>query len=166
VNIVRYLFQLALYVPLMALLGTLSSKPAFTHVPPEQALVRLSVVHAAQRKVECRTRTQDELAKLSPNMRAAQDCPRERLPLVIELELDGRVVYRHEAAPAGLRKDGASSVYHRMLVPAGAHRFVARLRDGPGEGFNYQKDARIDFRAGGSLLIDFNAGRGGFLFRG
>ena len=164
-NVLRYLFQLALYVPLMALVGTLSSKPAFTHVPPEQALLRLSVVHAAQRKVECRTRTPEELAKLPPNMRAAQDCPRERAPLVVELELDGSVVYRRVAAPAGITKDGAASVYYRMLVPAGAHQVAARLRDGPGERFNFSKDARIELAPGGSLLIDFNAAQGGFMFR-
>jgi len=105
----RLLFQLALYVPLMALIGYFSSQPRFTVVPGNAALVRLSFVHAAERLRECRERSPEELAKLAPNMRAALDCPRERAPLHVELELDGVVVYRREARPAGVQRDGAAA---------------------------------------------------------
>ena len=162
----RIAFQLALYVPLMALIGYFSSHPTFTQVPQDRALVRLSLVHAAQPLMPCRERTPEELAKLAPNMRAALDCPRERAPLLIELELDGKVVYRREARPAGLKRDGAAAVYHRMSVPAGAHRVVARLRDRPEGEFNYVREASLDLAPGASLVIDFSAPQGGFLFKG
>jgi hypothetical protein len=162
----RFLFQLALYVPLMALIGYFSSYPEFTLVPEDRALVRLSFVHAGQRVQECRERTPEELAKLAPNMRAALDCPRERSPLLVELELDGRVILRREAAPAGLKRDGASAVYHRMTVPAGTHKLVARLRDRAGGDFNYVREASLELAPGASFVIDFNASQGGFLFKG
>lgn len=162
----RIAFQLALYVPLMALIGYFSSYPKFTHVPEGRALLRLSVVHATQPLRPCRERTPEELARLAPNMRAALDCPRERAPLLVELELDGRVVYRREAAPAGLKRDGAAAVYHRMTVPAGEHRVVARLRDRAGGGFDYVREANLEFAPGASLVIDFSAAQGGFLFKG
>ncbi len=162
----RIAFQLLLYVPLMLLIGYFSSYPRFTQVPQGEALVRLSIVHGAQRLRECRERTPEELAKLAPNMRAAQDCPRERAPLAVELEFDGRIVYQRSVAPSGLRRDGAAAVYHRMQVPAGRHRVVARLRDRAGEGFDYTREATLDIAPGSSLVIDFSVAQGGFVFKG
>lgn len=75
-KVLRYLLQALLYGAFIAVLGYFSTSPAYRHLPPDQALVKLSFTHAAQRKGECRTRTPEELAKLPPNMRIAQDCPR------------------------------------------------------------------------------------------
>ena len=162
----RIFFQLLLYVPLMALIGYFSSYPRFTQVPEGEALVRLSIAHAAERLQECRERTPEELAKLAPNMRAALDCPRERAPLAVELEFDGKVVYRRSVPPAGLRRDGAAAVHHRMQVPAGRHHVVARLRDRAGEGFDYTREATLEIPPGSSLVIDFSVAQGGFVFKG
>jgi hypothetical protein len=162
----RIAFQLVLYVPLMAAIGYFSSFPKFTQVPENQALLRLSLVHAAERLHECRTRTPEELAKLAPNMRAALECPRERAPVRVEIELDGQVVYRSEERPAGLKRDGAAAVYHRMTVPAGSHRIVARLRDRASGDFNFVREQTLDLAAGASLVIDFSAAQGGFVFKG
>ena len=128
-------------------------------------MLRVSFIHAAQRKHECRQRSAEELARLAPNMRAALDCPRERADLLVEVELDGRTVLSREAKPAGLQRDGNAVVYQRLAVPAGTHRIVARLRDRPEGGFNYVKEQTIELDAGRVLLIDFNATQGGFLFR-
>ena len=101
-NVLRYLAQALLYVPLMAIIGYFSTSPAYHHLAPGQALIRLSISHAAQRKAECRERTPEELAKLSPNMRAPLDCPRERAPVTVELDLDGQRVVQAVALPSGL----------------------------------------------------------------
>jgi hypothetical protein len=161
----RIAAQLALYVPLMALIGYFSTQPRFSVLGPGQALVRLSFIHAAERKEPCRTRTPEELAKLPPNMRAAQDCPRERSPVMVELEVDGEVVLRREVQPAGLKRDGNATMYHRLPLPAGKHRVVARLRDRPGEGFNFESTQTLELEPGQALLIDFVAAKGGFVFR-
>ena len=162
----RIAAQLLLYVPLMALIGYFSTAPKFSPVAEGEALLRLSFIHAGERKAPCRQRTPEELAKLAPNMRAAQDCPRERSPLLVELELDGKVVLRREVAPAGLKSDGNATVYHRLPVPAGRHRIAVRMRDRPGEGFNHAREETVDLAPGRVLLIDFVAGQGGFQFRG
>jgi hypothetical protein len=164
-QVLRLLAQLALYVPLMALIAYFSTQPRFSVLQPGEALVRLSFIHAAERKEPCRTRTPEELAKLPPNMRAAQDCPRERAPVLVELEVDGEVVLRREVQPAGLKRDGNATVYHRLPLPAGRHRVVARLRDRPGAGFNFQKEETLELAPGQALLIDFAAAKGGFIFR-
>jgi hypothetical protein len=166
IKLVRLIAQLVLYLPLMALLGYFSTEPRFTHIPEDTALLRLSFSHAGERKHECKQRTPEELAKLPPNMRAIQDCPRERSAVTVELELDGSRIYTGEIAPSGLRRDGASTVYRRLVVPSGQHRIVARLKDRPGTAFNYEHAQSVDLRPGAALLIDFNAAQGGFLFRG
>lgn len=161
----RIAAQLALYVPLMALIGYFSGAPKFSPVGANEALLRLSFVHAAQRKQPCRERGAEELAKLAPNMRAALDCPRERATLLVELELDGKLVLRREVPPVGLKGDGNATVYHRLPLPAGRHRIAVRLRDRPGEGFDYAREETVELAPGRVLLIDFVAARGGFLFR-
>lgn len=161
---IRFLAQLALYAPLMAILGYFSTEPRFSAVSPEEALVRVSFIHSTQRKQACRERSAEELAKLAPNMRAALDCPRERSPLLVEIELDGKVVLRREVEPSGLRRDGNVAVYERMALPAGRHRIVARLRDRPEGEFNYVREETLELSGGRSIIIDFNAARGGFAF--
>jgi hypothetical protein len=162
----RVLAQLVLYLPLMALIGTFSTWPRFTEVPPEDALVRLSFIHAAALKHECHTRSAAELAKLAPNMRAPLDCPRERAPIRIELALDGKALLERQRPPAGLRHDGAATAYFRLAVPAGRHRILVRMQDRPEGGFNHQREANLELAPGSALVIDFDPAKGGFVFRG
>jgi hypothetical protein len=164
-KVLRFAAQLALYVPLMALIGWFSTEPRFSVVGPDEALLRLSFIHAAERKQACRQRSAEELAKLAPNMRAALDCPRERADVRVELEVDGKVVLRRDIKPAGLQRDGNAALYERMALPAGKHRIVARLRDRAEGDFNYVKEQDLNIVAGKVLLIDFNANQGGFIFR-
>jgi hypothetical protein len=160
----RFVAQLALYVPLMAILAYFSTEPRFSAVAPDEALMRVSFIHATQRREACRERSAEELAKLAPNMRAALDCPRERSPMLVEVELDGKLVLRREVQPSGLHRDGNAVVYERMALPAGRHRIVARLRDRAEGDFNYVREETLELAAGRVLLIDFNAARGGFAF--
>jgi hypothetical protein len=164
-NAVRYLAQALLYVPFMAIVGYFSTAPAYHHLAPGDALIRFSLSHAAQRKIECRERTPEELAKLAPNMRAPLDCPRERAPIAVELELDGQLVVQAVAPPSGLTRDGAATIYRRLPVAAGTHRIVARLRDRVGGEFNYVQEAELELRPGRVLVIDFHAAKGGFEFK-
>lgn len=164
-TVLRFAAQLLLYVPLMALIGVFSTSPRFALIPPGDALLRISIIHAAQRLHECRKRTPEELAKLPPNMRAALDCPRERAPLLVELEIDGQRVTRRSVPPAGLRRDGAASLYLRLPIPAGRHRVVARMRDRAEGPFNYVREQTLELAPGAQLLIDFAAAKGGFDFR-
>ena len=60
----RFLAQLALYAPLMALIGYFSTEPRFSVVAPGEALVRVSLIHATERKEACRERSAEELANV------------------------------------------------------------------------------------------------------
>lgn len=162
--ILRYAAQGALYVAFGAALGYFSSYPVFQVLPPDQALVRLSFNHGAQPVSPCRERSAEELAKLAPNMRVKTVCPRERSPVKVEIEMDGKPIYQITARPAGLKRDGAATVYRRLPVVAGKHVFKARLADGPDGKFTHVADATVDLAPGKVLVIDFNAGKGGFQF--
>ena len=163
---VRFVLQLALYVPLMALVGWFSTRPAFHVIAADQALLRVSFVHGAERKQACRQRTAEELAKLAPNMRAALDCPRERATVKVEIEVDGNIVLDRELPPTGLQRDGAVALSYRLPVAAGRHRVVGRLQDRPEGGFNYAAERTVDLAPGSMLIIDFSPEHGGFVFRG
>ena len=164
-NVLRYAAQAALYAAFVAFIGYFSTSPHYTHLPPGEALLKLSFSHAGARKEACHDRSPEELAKLAPNMRAQTVCPRERAPVTVEVALDGAPLFRIIAPPSGLAKDGTSTVYRRVRVSAGQHRISARLADGPDGTFNYTSDTTIDHAAGHVVVIDFDPAKGGFIFR-
>jgi hypothetical protein len=159
------LLQVPAYAAFAAFVGYFSSAPPYRHLDPGMAVVKLSFIHAGERKLACHERTPEELAKLAPNMRAAFDCPRERSDVKVEVEMDGKVIYEISARPSGLRNDLPSAVYRRLDVPAGHHTFRARLADTPDGAFRHHGEASVDLAPGRVLVIDFVASRGGFEFR-
>ena len=161
-----YPLQAACYAAFVAVVGYFSTSPPYEHLPAGDALVKLSFQHAGQRKAPCRERSPEELAKLAPNMRAAQVCERERVPLEIVVEMDGRPLFALTAPPTGLSHDGAAAVYRRVAVPAGSHRFVAKLKDAPEGTYGFVSERTVALAAGRILVIDFDPKEGGGVFRG
>jgi hypothetical protein len=158
--------QLLLYGGFAAFLGWLSASPAYEYAPADQAVVKLSLSHAADRIKPCVRVDPQELAELPPNMRIPEQCERERLPLLVELDIDGAVVARIEAQPSGLWSDGPASVYERFSVPPGRHVLAARLRDSARtEGWDYAHTETVTLTAGRYLTVKFRAETGGFEFR-
>lgn len=160
----KLLGQVALYAAFAAFLGYFSTSPAYRLRGDHSAIVKLSFSHPAQLRQACRERTEAELAKLAPNMRTKKDCPRERSDVVVELEMDGKLLYSITTPPTGLRKDGAATVYRRLEIPAGPHRFAARLADTADGAFQYARDINLDMTPGQVLIVDFVTSAGGFVF--
>ena len=161
----RIVGQTAAYAAFVALLAYFATAPAYSPGDPHAATIKLSFVHVGQRKGECRQRAPEEIARMPPNMRLALDCPRERLPLTVELELDGKLLVRRELVAAGLARDRAASTYQKFVVPPGRYRLMARLRDSarPG-GFDYERSAEVELRPRQNFVVDFRAEAGGFIF--
>src|SRR5690606_21602539 len=105
------------------------ASPAYRHLESDQGLLRLSFRHPGKIAADCRERSPEELAKMPPQLRAEMECPRERSPVQVRVELDGELLFDESYAPAGLRKDGAASGYFRMPIPAGEHRLQVKFND-------------------------------------
>lgn len=161
----RIVAQAALYAAFAAGIGYFSTSPAFEPIAPGHALLRISLNHAGQRKSACHVRTPEELAKLAPNMRAAEDCPRERAPVRVKVELDGAAIADIVAVPSGLSRDGASVAYRRLAVPAGEHRLRVALADDAAGTFDRVREETVTLVAGRVLVVDFAPGKGSILLR-
>lgn len=165
-DMLRYLAQVLLYGAFAAVVGFFSTSPQFRLLADDEALLRLSVLHPGKPRGDCRTRTPEELAKLPPQMRAPLDCPRERSPVAVQVELDGHAVIDESFPPAGLNRDGASAGYRRLAIRAGQHTLRVRLNDDARQGgFPYERTATLAVKPGQIVLIDFNPAKGGLLIR-
>jgi hypothetical protein len=164
--LLRYAGQAALYALFAAAVGYFSTSPRYRHLQPDQALLRLSFSHSGKLKADCRRRTPEELAKRPANMRAPLDCPRERSPVIVRVEVDGAELVNETFAPSGLSRDGASTGYRRVPIAAGRHRVRAQFNDDArASGFNFESDRVVDAVAGQVVLIDLAPERGGVMIR-
>ena len=84
----QYIGQGLFYALFMGVIGYFSTFPTYTHLQPDETLIKLSFRHAGQRVGECRERTPEEISKLPLYQQKAGEnkiCPRERADLVVEL---------------------------------------------------------------------------------
>jgi hypothetical protein len=99
-------------------------------------------------------------------MRRTESCERARLPLTIELEIDGEIVFSTQALPSGLWGDGPASVYEKFELQPGSYQVNVRLRDtARTEGWDYTLNKNVDLIAGRYHSITFRAETGGFKIR-
>ncbi len=164
--VLRYVGQGLAYAAFAAFVGYFATHPIYHQLGPDEALLRLSFKHPGQPVGECRQRTAEELARLPPQLRTPLDCPRERSPVRVRVELDGRVLYDEAFPPAGLRRDGAASGYRRLPIAAGRHDLkVAFNDDVKVTGFTHERAATVTVEPGQVILIDFVPERGGVVIR-
>ena len=162
----RMVGQFAVIAAVFAATAALSDWPIYRQTPRGSAVVMLTFVHGADRKAECRRLTPEEIQKLPPNMRRAQDCPRGRRPLYVELDLSGRRVFQASLPPTGIAGDGPSKVYERFVVPAGTYDVAVRMRDTPRtQGFDHERTGTVTLAADQMFVIDFRPEKGEFVFR-
>ncbi|HEY4696864.1 MAG TPA: hypothetical protein VIH29_02495 [Gallionella sp.] len=163
----QYIGQGFFYALFMGVIGYFSTYPVYAHLPPDETLIKLSFRHAGQIAGECRERTQEEMDKLPMYQRkgGTKVCPRGRSDLVVELEMDGKQLYHEILRPTGLAHSSNANIYRRIPVKAGVHTLKARLKDRPGDDFNYVREETVNLAAGRILVIDFKAATGGFIFR-
>ena len=165
-KILRVMLQLPAYAAFAAVLGYLSLWPRYDYASPRRATVKISISHATSHVKPCVRLTPAEIAALPPNMRRPEQCERKRLPLIMELAIDGTVMLQREAQPSGLWGDGPASVYERFEAQPGQHRITARLRDtARTTGWDYTHTQDVNLRAGRYFTVTFKAETGGFVFR-
>lgn len=158
--------QPILYLAFAAAIGYFATLPPYNYGDPEAATIKVSLSHAAARVRPCTRLSPEEMARLAANMRRAEVCERQRLPVRLELDIDGRAALRIEAPPTGLWGDGPASVYERIDVAPGAHTVSIRLRDtARQEGWDYAASTELLLERGRYTTVTFNPEREGFEFR-
>lgn len=163
---IRYTLQLIAFVIFASIVGFFSASPLYQQITDDQTVLKLSLSHSAPLKFACVERSNEELAKLEPHMRNRLNCPRERSPITVELHMDGQLLWRETALPQGLHKDGPATVYHRLIIPSGSHSFQANLIDGTSGLINFTSKHQAQLSTGQVLIVDFQMGKGGFVFTG
>lgn len=156
--VMKWVGQGVLYLLFAAVIATFSRWPAYQHLAPDKAVVKVSMSHQGKRLGDCETIGLDELAKLPANMRAPARCPRERSSLIVEVDIDGVLAHRQVAEPSGLSRDGATTIYRRIEVNAGSHRIAVRLKDDTRSvGIDFQRVTNVTLLPAEILVIDFDA---------
>lgn len=157
--------QIVVYSLVAVMLGYFSNHPRYTRLNPDEAQILLSFSHIGQRKGACRKMTQDEIGGMETNMHRGKICPRERLPVHVELFLSDQPFFEATLMPTGIAGDGAAQIYRRFSVPPGRHSIRARLRDSDRKaGFDFESQADIEVVPGEKFVIGFRSELGGFLF--
>ena len=161
----QFLGQAIAYSLFAIVVGYFATRPAYTWLETGKAQIKLSFSHAGAHVEECQKLTQEELNLLPPNMRRPTKCARARVPLQVELMLDGELIFSESLPPSGLTGDGASTAYKKFPVDSGQHHLVARLRDSRRQsGFDYEQSADVTLKPQQNFVIDFRPELGGFLF--
>jgi len=165
-RLLRLAGQFAIIAALFAGVAWLSDRPVYRQIPENSGIMMLTFVHGADRKGECRRLTPEEIARLPPNMRRVQDCPRLRRSLYVELDIDGRRIYAADLPPTGIAGDGPSRVYQRFVMPAGRYDVAVRMRDtARADGFDHERRGTVDFAPSQMFVIDYRPESGEFIFR-
>ena len=162
----RHVMQLVLYALFAICIAYFSASPVFQYAPEDLAVIKLSLSHPTERVAPCVILTPEQVAALAPNMRRTESCERARVPLQIELDIDGKPVLSRQALPAGLWGDGLASIYEKITLPAGKYKVNVRLRDSAAEdAWDYTYTEDIELVAGHYLTISFKPESGGFRVR-
>ena len=158
--------QVLLYAAFVITIASFASSPDYRYADPAMASIKVSLSHAADRIDPCVPLTQEEIAELAMNMRQTEVCGRERLPLALEIDVDGETVFSIEAEPSGLWNDGPASIYERFDIAPGRYVVSARLRDtARSEGWDYEGSADVRLEPGRYFTVTFRAETGEFSFR-
>jgi hypothetical protein len=165
-SLTRGLLQFPAYAVFAISVGYLSLWPRYQYASPNRAVVKVSVSHATKHIKPCVLLTPQQIAELPPNMRRKESCERKRLPLNMEVEIDGDIMLRVQADPSGLWGDGLASVYERFEVEPGIHLVTTRLRDTDrADGWDYSRTEEHMFHQGRYFTVTFKAETGGLIYR-
>lgn len=160
------LAQALLYGVFALCVGYFSVAPTYHYADPGVATIKLSLSHAANRVEECVKLTPQQINERATKGLPLDECGRERLPVTVELEIDGARALLVTAAPSGLWNDGPASVYERLDVAPGSHTITVRLRDSARQqGWDYERSESVTLSPGRYFTISFRAETGGFGFR-
>lgn len=159
------MLQIVNYTVFMGLVWYFSFSPSYVRLTPDESMITLALSHAGKPVQECHRKSPEELAKLPPNMRVLEECPRERSPVKIEVFMDDKAVIDEIVTP-GLYKDQGVDIYHSVKVPKGDHMLKVRMNDNMRvSGPTHQLDQSVSLEAAQLLVIQFKSGLDQFVIK-
>jgi len=136
---------------------------------PGAAIIRIAFKHVAAFEHEGHALSKAEIEKLPRHMRpesAERARTGGRVPTVLRVEVDGRLVLEKSYAPGGLRHDGPTFGYEELPVAPGRHVLEVILADARAEGAQGEARRRwrlvqeVDVAPGRAPLIEFSEAAG------
>jgi hypothetical protein len=152
-----WLKQAIFYAIVVAAIGYFASGPAYHPIKPDQAELKLVVRYSGKLLGECHRLDSAELEELAPNMRAPMVCPREKSPLLVEVSVDGDVIFERQVEPAGLQNDGVLALYKTFVFNAGPADLRVRIKEDMREQqFTQTLERAVEFDPDRILVVEFN----------
>lgn len=165
-KLLRYPLQALNYTLFMVLVWYFSAAPPYRQLTPEQAVITVAFAHAGERREACRELSQEDLAKLPPNMRAPMDCPRERSPVSVDLLIDDQLVIDEVRNAPGIYSDLGVDVYRSAKVIAGEHRLLVHMNDNARvDGPTHVHEEVVTLKPAQHLVINFDSDTGKFFIK-
>ena len=162
----QWLGQFLLYGLFAVVIGVFAQWPLYHPLGADQAMIKVSVARLGQPVGECRRLSDEELSKLPPNMRDPVQCPRERSPLTMEVDINGSQMLKRVVTPGGLSGDGTAAIYERLVVPAGEQHIKVDFNDDVRPGARvYKLESSLSLVPGQVLVIDFDPEEGGIVLK-
>ena len=157
--------QSIFYAIFCAIVYYYSFQPPYHYLQPGQGEIKLAFKHVGQPIKACHKRTSAELRKLPPNMRKLNDCVRERSPLDITINLDGKELAHLVKEAPGIHNDGAVFVYSKFPVMMGEHHITVHMSDSVLEPDKLRRgEITVDMRAGQTLVVGYDSPNHTFIF--
>lgn len=155
------LLQALSYTVFMVVVWYLSVAPVVQPIGEDQSMVVVAFKHAGQTREKCRKATTAEMGNQAANMRMLTICPRERSPILLEVLMDGDILFTRTENPPGLYADGSVNLYLSTKVLAGKHSFAVRMNDSvrdPEYRYTYAKEVLL--KPSQIIVISFNSEHG------
>jgi coenzyme F420-reducing hydrogenase delta subunit/Pyruvate/2-oxoacid:ferredoxin oxidoreductase delta subunit len=140
---------LVLFLPAL-LIWHFSDSPGFSVIDRDESLLLFTMIDKGERLVPCTEPTIEELKAQN-----FTECQRERVPVRVELKVDGVKVLSKVYKPRGIRRDGPSYAYEKIIVAPGIHRVSIQIRDSRKVRYNHAFNEKVMFHAGKVVIIDF-----------
>ncbi len=151
----RWLVTAALVLGLGAVIVGLSETP-YPIVTHEKAELVVSFKHAG-RVVEKTRNTVADQKDLLPHMRRARAMERIRLPVRLQVFIDGKKLVDRSYEPGGLFKDGQSIAIEKLVLDEGEHTVSIRLDDSADPNvWNWQETRTLTFEKNRRRVILFD----------
>lgn len=115
------MLQIVNYTVFMGLVWYFSFSPSYVRLTPDESMITLALSHAGKPVQECHRKSPEELAKLPPNMRVLEECPRERSPVKIEVFMDDKAVIDEIVTPRSVQRSGSGYLSQRQGAERRSH---------------------------------------------